>query len=227
MYLAKCEQQHEKGETILVKTKYGKENECIVFNLIYSRDGFYFYSIVRADGFNQQEWAKRRAEKLQNAAANAEKRSDAYWAAADEGKDFLSLGEPIKVGHHSEERHRALIERNHNRMHRAVDEQKKADTYAERASYWESRTEVVNLSMPESIEYYEFVLEGAQARHAGLKDGTIPREHSFSLPYAKNTPPLTEIFGAHMPARSSRQRKRAGATTTLCAGRRTALYFVK
>jgi hypothetical protein len=38
--------------------------------------------------------------------------------------------------------------------------------------------------MPESIEYYEFVLDGAQARHAGLKDGTIPREHSFSLAYA-------------------------------------------
>ena len=184
VYLAKCEPQYEKGETILVKTKYGKENECIVFNLIYSRDGFHFYSIVRADGFNQQEWAKRRAERLNAAAANAEKRSDAYWAAADEGKDFLSLGEPIKVGHHSEKRHRALIARNHARMDNSIKEQKKAEGDAERASYWEGRTEIINLSMPESIEYYEFVLEGAQARHAGLKDGTIPREHSFSLAYA-------------------------------------------
>jgi hypothetical protein len=127
VYLAKCEPQYEKGETILVKTKYGKENECIVFNLIYSRDGFHFYSIVRADGFNQQEWAKRRAERLNAAAANAEKRSDAYWAAADEGKDFLSLGEPIKVGHHSEKRHRALIEpATTTGCTRAVDEQKKS-----------------------------------------------------------------------------------------------------
>jgi hypothetical protein len=52
VFLAKCDEKHEKGETIEVTTKYGKENECIVFNLIYERDGFYYYSIVRADGFN-------------------------------------------------------------------------------------------------------------------------------------------------------------------------------
>ena len=39
--------------------------------------------------------------------------------------------------------------------------------------------------MPESIEYYEFKLEQAKAKHEGLKNGTIPREHSFSLTYAK------------------------------------------
>lgn len=50
VYLAKCEEKHEKGDEILVTTKYGKENECIVFNLIFERDGFYYYSIVRADG---------------------------------------------------------------------------------------------------------------------------------------------------------------------------------
>ena len=63
VFLAKCSEKHEKGEVIEVTTKYGKENECIVFNLIYERDGFYYYSIVRADGFNVQEWAKQRAER--------------------------------------------------------------------------------------------------------------------------------------------------------------------
>lgn len=38
VYLAKCEEKHEKGDEILVATKYGKENECIVFNLIFERD---------------------------------------------------------------------------------------------------------------------------------------------------------------------------------------------
>ena len=61
VFLAKCDEKHEKGEVIEVTTKYGKENESIVFNLIFERDGFYYYSIVRADGFNVQEWAKRRA----------------------------------------------------------------------------------------------------------------------------------------------------------------------
>ena len=59
VFLAKCDEKHEKGETIEVTTKYGKENESIVFNLIFEKDGFYYYSIVRADGFNVQEWASK------------------------------------------------------------------------------------------------------------------------------------------------------------------------
>lgn len=34
VFLAKCDEKHERGEEILVTTKYGKENACIVFNLI-------------------------------------------------------------------------------------------------------------------------------------------------------------------------------------------------
>jgi hypothetical protein len=39
--------------------------------------------------------------------------------------------------------------------------------------------------MPESVEYFEYKLEQAKARHEGLKNGTIERDHSFSLSYAK------------------------------------------
>lgn len=185
VFLAKCTEKHEKGSTILVETKYGKENECIVFNLIYEKDGFFFYSIVRADGFNQQEWAKKKAERLQNASINAEKKSNQYWEASNEGKDFLVLAEPIKVGHHSEKRHRALIERNHNRMNKAVEFSKKAESYESRIDYWEAKANTINLSMPESLEFYEYKLEQAKAKHEGLKNGTIERSHSFSLTYAK------------------------------------------
>lgn len=76
VFLAKCSEQHEKGETILVSTKYGKENESIVFNLMFEKDGFYYYSIVRADGFNVQEWAKQRAERRREWAASAEQKSN-------------------------------------------------------------------------------------------------------------------------------------------------------
>lgn len=185
VFLAKCEGQHEKGETIMVSTKYGKENECIVFNLIYQKDGYFYYSIVRADGFNVQEWARRKAERLQRAATNAESRSDQWREKSNEGKDFLVLAEPIKIGHHSEKRHRALIERNWKRMDNATSELKKAEKYESRAEYWESRTDIVNLSMPESVEYYEYELEKAKMKHEGLKNGSISREHSFSLTYAK------------------------------------------
>lgn len=186
VFLAKCQVMHEKGETIQVTTKYGKENECIVFNLIgRGKDGEYFYSIVRADGFNVQEWAKKKAERLQGAALNAEKKSDQYYQASNEGKDFLALAEPIKIGHHSEKRHRALIERNHNRMSKSVEFSKKAEGYESRVAYWADKANTINLSMPESVEFYEFEVEKAKMKHEGLKNGTIERSHSYSLTYAK------------------------------------------
>lgn len=185
VFLAKCAERHEKGEVIPVETKYKKENDSIVFNLIFAKDGFYYYSIVRADGFNTQEWAKRRAERLESAAANADKKSTKYYEASNEGKDFLSLAEPIKVGHHSEKRHRALIERNHNRMRKSVEFSRVADEYESRAEYWKGKENTINLSMPESIEFFEYKLEAAKMQHEGLKAGTIERSHSFSLTYAK------------------------------------------
>jgi len=185
VYVAKCSEKHEKGDVIQVTTKYGKENDCIVFNLLLVKDGFCYYSIVRADGFNVQEWAKRKAEKLNGAAINAERKSDQYYKASHEGADFLALGEPIKVGHHSEHKHRALIERNNNRMSKSVELLKVAESYESRAEYWAGKANTINLSMPESLEFYEFQLEKAKAKHEGLKNGTIERDHSFSLTYAK------------------------------------------
>lgn len=185
VFLAKCTQQYSKGEVIQVQTKYGKENDCIVFNLILQREGFYYYSIVRADGFNVQEYARRKAEKLQGYAATAENKSNLFWKASHEGRDFLALGEPIKVGHHSERRHRALIERNHNRMHNAVEMDKKAKEYESRAEYWKGKENTINLSMPESIEYYEYKLQLAKEKHEMYKNNPEKREHSFSLTYAK------------------------------------------
>ncbi len=185
VFLAQCTEAHEKGETIKVETKYGKENECIVFNLIAQKGDFWYYSIVRADGFNRQQWAQNRADRLNRASANAEKVSNAAYEASSEGRDFLVLAEPIKVGHHSEKRHRALIQRNHDRMSKSVAFQKVAETYAERASYWESRVDEINLSMPESMEYFEFELEKAEKKHADLKTGVVKPWHSYSLTYAK------------------------------------------
>lgn len=185
VFVAKCTEQHEKGEVIPVTTKYGKNNECIVFNLVSQKDGFFYYSIVRADGFNLQEYAKRKSEKYENSAANAEQKSSTFFNAANEGKDFLILGEPIKVGHHSEKRHRALIERNWERVGKAVELSDLAEKRKDKAKYWESRKNDINLSMPESLEYYQHKLEQAKERHEGLKNGTIQREHSFSLTYAK------------------------------------------
>lgn len=138
VFLAKCDEKHERGEEILVTTKYGKENESIVFNLIFERDGFYYYSIVRADGFNVQEWAKRRAERRREWSVSANKKSHEYFEKSNKDRDFLSLGEPIKIGHHSERRHRKAIADAWRNMGKSVEFSDKATEHEREAEYWTS-----------------------------------------------------------------------------------------
>tara|TARA_R100000781_G_scaffold113591_1_gene82398 strand:+ start:7599 stop:8519 length:921 start_codon:yes stop_codon:yes gene_type:complete len=188
VFVAKCPEQHEKGETIVLTTKYGKEHECIVFNQVgKDKDGSYYYSIVRADGYNAQERAKAKAERLGGYAANAEKRSTEAFKKADMSEEATGIpfGQPILVGHHSERRHRKTIERADNAMRKSIEEDKKADEYRRRAEYWEDKANEVNLSMPESLEFYEYKLEAAKKHHQLLKDKPELRDHSYSLTYAK------------------------------------------
>ena len=185
VFVAKCTEAQEKGSTISLTTKYGKEHECIVFNLVGKSNGFYYYSIVRADGFNVQEFAKAKAERYQKWANASQKKSTSYYEASKEGKDFLALAEPIKVGHHSERRHRALINRNWNRMAKCVEFSDKAEKHESKSEYWERKASTINLSMPESIEYFEYKVEQAKEKHEFYKANPDKREHSFSLTYAK------------------------------------------
>lgn len=185
VFLAKCDDEYEKGDVVTIETKYGKEHECIVFNLIFVKDGFYFYSVVRADGFNVQEHAKRKAEKYLDYSSSAVAKSDSYYNASNKDASFLSLGEPVKIGHHSEKRHRRIIEQARTNMSKSVEYANKAESYENKAAYWASRADTINLSMPESIDYYKFKLEEVKEYHEGLKSGKYPREHSYSLTYAK------------------------------------------
>ena len=185
VFLAKCDEKHEKGEVIEVTTKYGNENESIVFNLIFEKDGFFYYSIVRADGFNVQEWAKQRAERRRAWAESAERKSKEYFDKSNKDRDFLSLGEPIKVGHHSERRHRKAIEDAWNNTDKAVTFSDKATEHESKAEYWDKRANTINLSMSESIDFYEHKLEQAKEFHEGVKSGKYPREHAYTLTYAK------------------------------------------
>lgn len=185
VWVAECAEAHEKGSVIELETKYGKINECEVHNLVAQAKGMFYYSITRTDGFDSREWAKRRADRLATAAANAEKKSNQHYEASQEGRDFLRLGEPIKIGHHSEKRHRALIQRNHDRMKKCIEFSGIAEKYTERSEYWEDQTEKINLSMPESLDFFEYKLARAESIHTDLKSGKAERGHSFSLTYAK------------------------------------------
>ena len=91
------------------------------------------------------------------------------------------MGEPIKVGHHSENRHRALFERNNNRMAKCVEFEEKAKISANKAEYWASKAKEITLAMPESLEFFAEKLDEAVSVHDGLKNGSIERTHSYSL----------------------------------------------
>lgn len=192
MFLAKCESEYKKGDEIIVTTRYGKENESIVFNFMFERDGYFYYSIVRADGFDVQEWAKRKSERYENRASSAERKSNDYYKKSNKHSDFLSLGEPIKVGHHSEKRHRKIIEQSHKNMDKCVEYSDKAKENELKADYWAKRANTINLSMPESIDFYEYELEKAKETHKYYKENPEKREHSYSLTYANKKVKDTE-----------------------------------
>lgn len=184
VWLAKCDSEHQKGEIIKVANKYGKENDCEVHNLVVKNANGYFYSVTRCDGMNRQTYAQIKAEKYKQWALTQQNKSNDLCNAANEGKDFLVLGEPIKVGHHSEKRHRALIERNNNRMTASIEASKMATQHESKADYWQSMKNKIDLSMPESVEYFAHELQKAEKHHSDLKTGKKPKLHSYSLTYA-------------------------------------------
>lgn len=83
--------------------------------------------------------AKARADRYQARAERLERASNEAYEASNEGREFLVLAEPIKIGHHSEKRHRALIERNWKRMDKCIQLSKEAEEAKRKAEYWNNR----------------------------------------------------------------------------------------
>lgn len=186
VWVAKCSEKHSKGEIITLTTKHGKENECVVWNFLYERDGFYFYSITREDGYNHQERAKAKAEKYQDWADAANRRSNEAFERSNNAVKDIPFGQPILIGHHSEGKHRAALKKSWAAMDKSVEEMHKAESHESKAAYWERMADKIDLSMPESIEFYQHKLEVAKEYHEGLKSGKYPKQHMYSVTYAKN-----------------------------------------
>lgn len=180
-WLAECEQEYSHGESIQITNKHGREAAATVWKLVAAgKNGKFYYSFLREG----DAYALRKLARYEGAASKARQVSDAAWQASNEGADFLALGEPIKIGHHSEKRHRALIERNHRRMGKSVEYSKKAAEYEAKADYWRAKVGEVTLAMPQSVEHYTQKLATLEAVHAGMKAGTVERSHSMSMQYA-------------------------------------------
>lgn len=75
-----------------------------------------------------------RAEALAAKVQRKQGHAESAWKAADRAAEALPPGgEPIKVGHHSEGRHRRALDRAHERMGKAVEADREATETARRA----------------------------------------------------------------------------------------------
>ena len=185
VYLGATEKKLNKGDVVTITTKYGKENEVTVHNFVCkNKDGLNCYSITRNDGFDYRACIEKKKEKFSILSNKAEQKSDDYYEKSNEAREFLSLGEPIKIGHHSESRHRAIIEKSHNNIRKSIEEEEKAKEYSHTADFYNHKKDI-NVSMPESIDYYAEQLQIKKEEHRRIKSGETKKEHSFSLPYAK------------------------------------------
>jgi hypothetical protein len=185
-FVLSTEDEYLKGDIATITTKYGKEINVIVFNFLgqnFEKNNL--YSCVREDGENYQTVMKRRAERRISWANSQAKISNKFYKNSKKNSDFLSLAEPIKIGHHSENRHRRLIETNNINMMKSIQASDKANCHEEIAKYYEAQSEAINLSMPESLEFYKDSLEQAKEVHLFYKNNPDARNHSYTLTYAK------------------------------------------
>jgi len=192
VWVAKCSNQYKKGDVIQVTNKYQQDADHIVHNLVLEHGGFFYYSIERVE---QQTYAQRKAEKYAKWAKAAADKSDEYYERSRRDADFLALGEPIKIGHHSENRHRKAIEYANNQTRKSVEASRRADYLISKAAYWTEMESRITLAMPDSVDYFLHKLEIAKEYHRALKAGEIQPRHSLDKQYAaKDVRELTKKY---------------------------------
>lgn len=123
--------------------------------------------VVEADRAVRQE---KRVAALSDKADRKAHAADAAWAAEERAVKALPPdGQPILIGHHSERRHRKLIERAHRATRCAIDASEEAVTVADRASA-AAFTQKFRYS-PNVIRRRIDRLEAELRRHERTRDG--------------------------------------------------------
>lgn len=82
----------------------------------------------------EQDKAANRLEIMENRANKALLQSESAYKTAKQIGDFIPMGQPILVGHHSEGRHRRDVAKIDNNMRKSIELDKKADYYNNRAA---------------------------------------------------------------------------------------------
>lgn len=85
--------------------------------------------------------AAARAERMEDRALAANKKSMASYQKSKSITDHIPMGQPILIGHHSERRHRRDLERSDNAMRKSIEENEKSEHYGHRAEIARKKAE--------------------------------------------------------------------------------------
>lgn len=119
-----------------------------------------------------EERRKKRIERYEKLSKKAREMSEQYSNSNANRILQIASGQPILVGHHSEKKHRKLIERAHNDIRKSIEESDKSKYYNNRVKSIENSKVIYN-DDPEAIKKLEDKLE----RLKNEKESIKAREH--------------------------------------------------
>ncbi len=115
-----------------------------------------------------EEKRQARKERYENLIAKNEAESESRFKAAKAIGDFIPMGQPILVGHHSEGRHRRDLERIDNNMRKSVEAVDKAKYYEARVEAIENNN-AISSDDPNALERLQEKLERLQSNQELMK----------------------------------------------------------
>ena len=139
LFLAKCSENTKKEKLLKLQPNMAKR-----MNVLYSISSMNVKAFIITPSSELTDLMCRNGPSKEPSAAMVgpslpDKKVTNISTARTKDKDFLSLGEPIKVGHHSEKRHRKAIDDAWNNMGKSVEFSDKAAEHERIAKYWERK----------------------------------------------------------------------------------------
>ncbi|TDW97135.1 DUF3560 domain-containing protein [Dinghuibacter silviterrae] len=118
----------------------------------------------------KHNYQERKDNRIAFARAQASKQQKKSESSFDQAHRIgnATQGEPIKIGHHSEKRHRRDLERMDNAMRDSIEADKKADYYAEKADSIE-HNRAISSDDPDALVKLRAQLEECEQKQAFMK----------------------------------------------------------
>ena len=161
----------EPGERVQVVTRRGKTWEAVLTEQV--DYGVWATSETEPMPGHTRARLERRAEQREEWAESRDRKATEAFAEADmsEEKTGIPLGQPILVGHHSERRHRRVIERAERKGFEGLEHSRAADRHGAAATTIRRNLDrSIYDDDPDAIERLQEKLSGLETRRERIKD---------------------------------------------------------